>query len=135
MSKPLICPEDKKPCTCATSPKYDGSGCPREKKSKHPFKILAYVNHPDPHVRDSRERILGVRVKDNGDLLSKGVDYVRAVFDHYEQNKTFGGALAMRVLQSDLYHKLDDVERAECDELIRCWLAHHAAPSIIKDNR
>ncbi len=31
----------------------------------------------------------------------------------------FGYALAMRVLQSDLYHQLDDRERAECDELIR----------------
>lgn len=29
-----------------------------------------------------------------------------------------GYALAMRVLQSDLYHRLDDRERAECDELI-----------------
>lgn len=31
----------------------------------------------------------------------------------------FGYALAMRVLQSDLYHQLDDRERAECDGLIR----------------
>jgi len=29
-----------------------------------------------------------------------------------------GRALAMRVLQSDLYAKLDDLERAECDALI-----------------
>ena len=29
-----------------------------------------------------------------------------------------GFALAMRVLQSDLYQQLDEVERAECDELI-----------------
>lgn len=32
MMKPLICPEDKKPCTCATNPRYKGGGCPREKK-------------------------------------------------------------------------------------------------------
>lgn len=31
----------------------------------------------------------------------------------------FGYALAMRVLQSDLYRQLDERERAECDELIR----------------
>ena len=31
---------------------------------------------------------------------------------------SFGYALAMRVLQSDLYKQLDDKERAECDELI-----------------
>lgn len=30
-----------------------------------------------------------------------------------------GWKLAMRVLQSDLYHELDDAERAECDELVR----------------
>lgn len=30
-----------------------------------------------------------------------------------------GYALAMRVLQSDLYAKLDDLERAECDALCR----------------
>lgn len=30
----------------------------------------------------------------------------------------FGYALAMAVLQSDLYHKLDDKAKAECDELI-----------------
>ena len=29
-----------------------------------------------------------------------------------------GYALAMRVLQSDLYDKLDGTERAQCDELI-----------------
>lgn len=28
----LICPEDKKPCTCATNPRYKGTGCPRERK-------------------------------------------------------------------------------------------------------
>ena len=33
--------------------------------------------------------------------------------------ETFGYALAVRVLQSDLYAQLDDKERAECDELIR----------------
>jgi hypothetical protein len=31
----------------------------------------------------------------------------------------FGYALAMRVLQSDLYHQLDERERSECDEFIR----------------
>src|SRR5690242_9002238 len=35
--------------------------------------------------------------------------------EHYE---SFGYALAMSVLQSDLYTTLDDRERAECDELI-----------------
>lgn len=30
-----------------------------------------------------------------------------------------GAALAMRVLQSDLYAELDDTERGECDALIR----------------
>lgn len=34
-------------------------------------------------------------------------------------NKQIGYALAMRVLQSDLYAKLDDEERGECDALIR----------------
>jgi hypothetical protein len=34
----------------------------------------------------------------------------------------FGGALAMQVLQSDLYHQLNGLERAECDELIARWL-------------
>lgn len=32
---------------------------------------------------------------------------------------SFGYALAMRVLQSELYRQLDDRERAECDELIQ----------------
>ena len=36
-----------------------------------------------------------------------------------KQYETFGYALAMHVLQSDLYHNLDDKERAECDEMIR----------------
>lgn len=36
-----------------------------------------------------------------------------------ELYQTFGYALAMRVLQSDLYRLLDDTERAECDELIQ----------------
>jgi polyhydroxyalkanoate synthesis regulator phasin len=39
------------------------------------------------------------------------------------QARTFGCALAMRVLQSDLYRQLDDTERAECDELIARWNA------------
>lgn len=34
-------------------------------------------------------------------------------------DKQIGYALAMRVLQSDLYAKLDDEERGECDALIR----------------
>ncbi len=47
-------------------------------------------------------------------------------------------ALAMRVLQSDLYHKLDDLERSGCDVLLRNepqpittdtdrleWVMHH----------
>ena len=38
------------------------------------------------------------------------------VSDRYE---TFGYALAMRVLQSPTYARLDDKERAECDELIK----------------
>lgn len=32
--------------------------------------------------------------------------------------ESFGYALAVRVLQSDLYSKLDSKERAECDQLI-----------------
>lgn len=36
-----------------------------------------------------------------------------------KQFETHGYALAMRVLQSDLYHQLDALERAECDELIQ----------------
>jgi len=38
-----------------------------------------------------------------------------------------GAALAMRVLQSDLYHDLDSIERAECDELIRRQQAVNAS--------
>ena len=38
------------------------------------------------------------------------------------------GALAMRVLQSDLYHQLDDLERAQCDALISGHLATIATP-------
>lgn len=34
-----------------------------------------------------------------------------------------GHALAMRVLQSDLYRQLDDTERAECDALIHDHIA------------
>jgi hypothetical protein len=34
-------------------------------------------------------------------------------------SQPLGYALAMRVLQSDLYSKLDDKERSECDEIIR----------------
>lgn len=33
--------------------------------------------------------------------------------------RPLGCALAMRVLQSDLYRGLDDTERADCDELVR----------------
>ena len=36
-----------------------------------------------------------------------------------KQFETEGYALAMAVLQSDLYRKLDDIQRAECDEFIR----------------
>lgn len=32
--------------------------------------------------------------------------------------KPIGFALAMRVLQSALYHELDDLERSECDALV-----------------
>lgn len=34
-----------------------------------------------------------------------------------------GGKLAMRVMQSDLYHKLDEAERGECDALIHAFQA------------
>lgn len=78
----------------------------------------------ETHSEGNHERILGVRVKDNGNLLNKGADYAMAVFKHYEQSKTFGCALAMRVMQSHLYAQLDDVERAECDELLRRWFEH-----------
>jgi hypothetical protein len=37
------------------------------------------------------------------------------------QEEEFGCALAVRVMQSDLYERLDDLERAECDELVRRW--------------
>lgn len=33
--------------------------------------------------------------------------------------RPLGAALAMRVMQSDLYQQLDDAERADCDELVR----------------
>jgi hypothetical protein len=33
--------------------------------------------------------------------------------------RPLGCALAMRVLQSDIYPTLDDAERADCDELVR----------------
>ena len=35
MNKPLpilICPEDKRPCTCATNPRQEDASCPRERK-------------------------------------------------------------------------------------------------------
>ena len=38
--------------------------------------------------------------------------------DHDKQYEAMGYALATRVLQSDLYAKLDDRERAECDALL-----------------
>lgn len=44
---------------------------------------------------------------------------------------TSGYALAMRVLQSNLYGSLDDRERAECDELVR--LGQSAAPAPAGD--
>lgn len=43
--------------------------------------------------------------------------------NQHEIADTFGCALAMRVLQSDLYKQLDDTELGECDELIRRWNA------------
>lgn len=44
-------------------------------------------------------------------------DFVRA--SGVQERRPLGGALAMRVLQSDLYRGLDDTERADCDELVR----------------
>lgn len=44
---------------------------------------------------------------------------------------TFGCALAVRVLQSNLYHKLDDEERSECDELIARWSDHLRAGGLV----
>lgn len=36
-----------------------------------------------------------------------------------QERRPLGCALAMRVLQSDLYRGLDDAQRADCDELVR----------------
>lgn len=44
---------------------------------------------------------------------------IREVLGEKADRRPLGGALAMRVMQSDLYPKLDDVERADCDELVR----------------
>lgn len=41
---------------------------------------------------------------------------------------SLGYALAMRVLQSDLYRQLDDTERGECDELVRRGMAPSPQP-------
>jgi hypothetical protein len=43
--------------------------------------------------------------------------------------RSFGYSLAAEVLQSPLYHKLEDRTRAECDELIA--RGHSAAPSVL----
>jgi hypothetical protein len=47
---------------------------------------------------------------------------------HFEnqvgQSDTFGCALAMEVLQSELYHKLNDEARGECDHLLNRWKDH-----------
>lgn len=88
-----------------------------------PFKKISYVNIPaQPGLGD--DRIIGAKVKDNGEPLMKGADYAHDAFMFYAKNKTFGCVLAMRVMQSDLYEQLDDTERTECDELIRRWHEH-----------
>jgi hypothetical protein len=47
------------------------------------------------------------------------------------KSRPFGCALAMGVLQSDLYRQLDDVQRAECDELVRRNLEWFKADAAI----
>jgi hypothetical protein len=47
----------------------------------------------------------------------------------FERTPSIGRALAMRVLQSDLYFQLDEVERGECDALIHDHLQSLKAPS------
>lgn len=39
--------------------------------------------------------------------------------DGVQERRPLGCALAMRVMQSDLYKELDDAERADCDELVQ----------------
>ena len=47
----------------------------------------------------------------------------------FERTPSIGRALAMRVLQSDLYFQLDEVERGECDALIHDHLESLKAPA------
>ena len=66
--------------------------------------------------RSEAERIAGSQSNSN----TQSSDHPT---DRYE---TLGYALAMRIMQSGMYDRLDDKERAECDELIRIGMA---APS------
>ena len=54
------------------------------------------------------------------------MDFMRTREGMVGRYETFGYALAMSVLQSPQYARLDDLARAECDELIR---RGQAAPS------
>lgn len=56
--------------------------------------------------------------RDLADALEKELSAAQAGGE-WMQYETFGYALAMRVAQSEMYYKLDDKERAECDELIQ----------------
>lgn len=49
------------------------------------------------------------------------------------KRRPLGCALAMRVMQSDLYQQLDDTERADCDELVRRnleWFKADSSPGV-----
>lgn len=45
-----------------------------------------------------------------------------------DERRPLGGALAMRVMQSDLYKQLNDAEYADCDELVRRNLEWYKGP-------
>jgi hypothetical protein len=48
--------------------------------------------------------------------------------------RPLGCALAMRVLQSELYRGLNDAERADCDELVQRnleWFKRDSAPGVL----
>lgn len=62
---------------------------------------------------------------DETPIFNLGAEVSKATADYLAERAipkldfdSFGYALAMRVMQSDLYAQLDDRERAECDALI-----------------
>lgn len=96
----------------------------------YPRKPQRYEMQPSSLVADA-----GLAPDDLGGWVKwEDVEHLFGV----KERRPLGCALAMRVMQSDLYKQLDDVERADCDELVQRnleWFKRDSADGVVEDGR